>query len=256
VAPTTNTRHLQGYVYFKNARRFRSVSRILGSVDCKPHLEVAKGSPTENREYCTKDGDFEEFGCPPVRGRRTDLDVIKGKIESGVSEKEIADAHFSRWIVYRRSFERYSELLREPGLRKELKVFAIIGAAGVGKTRYCWEYARSSGRSMHIVDDATLTWFDGYSGQEIALLDDYRGGGRYEFLLRLLDVYPLRVPVKGGFKHWTPTTIFITSNREPDAWHQEDYAPLRRRITKIARISSADNTTWESVSEFLARIIE
>jgi len=38
----------------------------------------------------------------------------------------------------------------------------------------------------------------------------------FNFLLRLMDVYPLEVPVKNGFKIWNPKYLFITCPRIPE----------------------------------------
>lgn len=62
------------------------------------------------------------------------------------------------------------------------------------------------------------------------LLDDYRGGAQDSMILKLLDIYPLQVPVKGGFVDWSPDRIFITSNISPPWTHGMISAPLRRRI--------------------------
>ena len=68
------TPHLQGYTIFEAAIGFTTVKNRLGTA--RLHIEVSKGSPAQNRAYCTKDGDFEEHGQPPPdnSGRRTDLE--------------------------------------------------------------------------------------------------------------------------------------------------------------------------------------
>lgn len=48
------TKHLQGYMYFKNAISFNTVKKALP----KAHIEKAKGNWKQNYEYCSKDGDF------------------------------------------------------------------------------------------------------------------------------------------------------------------------------------------------------
>lgn len=70
------TPHLQGYVIWKAACRFTTVKSRLGSA--RYHLEVARGSPAQNRDYCTKDGQYEEFGELPsvTQGKRSDLDTF------------------------------------------------------------------------------------------------------------------------------------------------------------------------------------
>ena len=44
--------HVQGYVYFKNARSMAAVKKDFGGL--LPHLEPAKGSVEDNVKYCTK----------------------------------------------------------------------------------------------------------------------------------------------------------------------------------------------------------
>lgn len=68
----TGTRHLQGYVRFPNAKVLASVKSL---VSTRGHYEIARGTPLQASTYCKKDGDFEEFGQPPVGGgKRSDLD--------------------------------------------------------------------------------------------------------------------------------------------------------------------------------------
>lgn len=67
------TPHLQGYVAFEHAITFRTVKIRLGSD--RLHIEATRGTPEQNRDYCSKDGDFEEYGTLPTtnQGRRSDL---------------------------------------------------------------------------------------------------------------------------------------------------------------------------------------
>lgn len=58
------TPHIQGYVYFHNAILFSSFHKLLP----RAHIEETRGSPTQNRTYCSKEGDFYEFGELPVNG--------------------------------------------------------------------------------------------------------------------------------------------------------------------------------------------
>ncbi len=82
-----------------------------------------------------------------------------------------------------------------------------------------------------------LKWFDGYDGHKAAIFDDFRPDMcKLWMLLRLLDRYPLRIPIKGGFVQWRPTCIWITCPREPSDCYAdmgEDIEQLMRRINVI-----------------------
>jgi len=58
------TPHLQGYVNFRSARTFSSIRKKLP----RARLSVAKGTPKQNYDYCSKDGDFWESGKLPQSG--------------------------------------------------------------------------------------------------------------------------------------------------------------------------------------------
>lgn len=256
ICPSTGRRHLQGFIYLENRTTRQGVKKKLGSGFNGLHLEATKGTVQQNFDYCSKDGDFECMGERPAQGRRTDLLEIKNKIKNGVSMQDIADDYFTQWVVYRRSFQAYKKLMHKSGLRLELEVFLLIGAAGVGKTRFVYETWANDEGGLWIAHDPDLKWFDGYRGEQTVLIDDFRGGADFAFLLRLLDVYPLQVPVKGDFEPWRAERIILTSNTEPNEWYKhDDLAPLLRRIKKTARISAASNPTWESVRAFLSRTL-
>ena len=56
IAPSTGTRHLQGYVEYFNCRSFNGTMRHLYSIfEGNPHVEVAHSSLNDNYVYCTKE---------------------------------------------------------------------------------------------------------------------------------------------------------------------------------------------------------
>ena len=54
-------------------------------------------------------------------------------------------------------------------------------------------------------------------------------------LKRILDRYPMDVPVKGGHVRWNPETIVMTSNDPLEEWYpglsRENLLALKRRMT-------------------------
>lgn len=83
-APTTGTPHLQGYLYFDNARALSALRRALPGV----HIEIARGTPAEAIAYCNKGGEFIEFGTPPA----TPAEVGAGNAERYKAAYDLAVA--------------------------------------------------------------------------------------------------------------------------------------------------------------------
>ena len=243
-SPTTGTRHLQGYVVFPNGRTFRGVGGILGT---SAHIEVARGSTTQNVEYCSKeesrDGDagfgFVEFGDrEEVRGSgagagsRTDLAVIAERLRGGDAIEDVAQDHPASYIMYTRGLHAFAQF-NVPRRAHKSVVYWYWGPTGTGKTRAAAEespdaYWKSSAHQ----------WWDGYNGRADIIIDDYRCSFcAFNELLRLLDRYPYQAQVKGGTVQISAKRIFITAPRSPgDMWvsrTEEDLAQLTRRIENV-----------------------
>jgi hypothetical protein len=98
--------------------------------------------------------------------------------------------------------ERLTKYFPRKELRRDLKVLWYYGPTGCGKTRRAYEEAVLG---TFWFSSNNLQWFDGYCGQQTAVFDDFRPDHcSFSFLLRLLDIYPLQVPVKHGFTDWVP----------------------------------------------------
>lgn len=61
IAPGTGRTHLQVYLYFANARSIMAIRKAYPGV----HVEGAIATATINRNYCTKEGNFTEYGMFP-----------------------------------------------------------------------------------------------------------------------------------------------------------------------------------------------
>lgn len=233
VAPTTGTPHLQGYLSFKSQKRFNAVQKLLPA---GAHIEAAKGTPQQNREYCTKGGQFEEFGVipkvgkPPIKTSEA-LKLLKDKSLVKILEDDDVSFHQIRGM------QLLSAMVTNTAMR-EVKVVLHIGPAGTGKTYGVWTTDPSQ-----VYSKPTGLWWDGYTGQKVLLLDDYYGYITYHELLKILDVYPYKVPIKGGFVQAQWTEVHITSNRWPHQWYKKGYTPaLQRRIKDIILHSIIDGT--------------
>lgn len=104
-APSTGTPHLQGYVVFPKKIRRSGVKKALQSTAvCAVRSD---GTPSANRAYCSKSetatpGTFKEFGeIPedPARGVRTDFQVFKDAVKSGLRCKRKARDEFPEMVA-------------------------------------------------------------------------------------------------------------------------------------------------------------
>ena len=87
LAPSTETRHLQGYVEYFNCRSFQGTMRHIYSIfEGNAHLEVAHSSLNDNYVYCTK-----EDSDPIVfKGPKKDSHTKRDKAEMGEMAKMAA----------------------------------------------------------------------------------------------------------------------------------------------------------------------
>lgn len=227
----SGTKHLQGYICF--SRRF-TFKKAQASINARSHLENARGSPSQNRAYCSKDGNFEEFGqLPAGQGNRSDLESVATRIRNGERLRSIATEYPADFIRYGRGIRYIANLFTDPR-KGSVTVFAFIGQSGSGKT------ARVHATEPDLYRYSGGGWFDGYTGQDAALFDDF-GGHEFKltFLLQLLDQYPMMVPIKGDFVHWKPRRIYLTSNIDTHHWYpgvsEEHQRALQRRIHIVIR---------------------
>lgn len=226
----SGTLHLQGYTELPNRLRLAAIRELFGP---RVHAEKRKGSQRQASEYCTKEGNYERYGiCTSiVSGQRTDLEQLHTDLKLKRSIESISDEHFSAFIKYRRSIEAYI------GLHSDKRnwiteVIVLWGATGTGKTRRVYE------DNENVWSYPGSGWFDGYRGNDVVLFDDFSGSEfKIGYLLKLLDRYPMDVPIKGGFVNWKPQKIYITSNLNPALWYSGAYPEhqlaLQRRFTTI-----------------------
>lgn len=240
----SGTPHLQGFVHMPNPMRLTGMKKL----DARAHWLPAKGSALQNKEYCTKepriDGPF-EFGELPEQGKRNDLADLKKSLDEGKTLKQISEDHFSHFLRYSRGIEKYMLLKTDPR-NWEMKVKVLCGATGVGKSRYCYEkYPDAYWKTK---SNGSNNWWDGYTNQSVVVVDEYYGWFSWDFILRLLDRYPMSVETKGGAVQFVARKIIFTSNQHPRDWYPNMVAkyawgadpcvnPLERRITKIKEIS-------------------
>lgn len=236
--PTTKKLHLQGFIVFFNAKTLAALKKI----NPRAHWESCKGSPAQNKAYCSKEGVFEERGDLPAdpkekgereRTRWADVIALSRAGDWDALAEKYPDVYATRlktceYIHKRRKMEL--------GTLTELKHLWIVGKTGCGKSRY----AREQYPEAYIKDPNTRWWCD-YDGQEAVIIDDFdkfqvKQGGDMK---RWLDRYPFQAEVKGGMELIRPKIVIVTSQYHPnEIWDDEKTVDaIMRRVTLL----DADN---------------
>lgn len=244
----SGTKHLQGFMQFKNPRTASGVIKYFEKTCLKGiHIEYAKGTPGQNKTYCMKELiDFNEFGTIPTPGKRNDLSEVRNKIIETGRMRDIIDMTENMQQI--RGSEKYLTY-KEPSRNWECNVFWFYGETGTNKSRTAHRMANPDDK--WICGD-TLKWWDGYDGHEDIILDDFRGDYcKFAYLLKILDRYPLQVEVKGGFRQLRARNIFITSDVHPTDVYSDTVGrkdQLLRRISIIRRFSKKGTEVMEQRS--------
>jgi len=236
-APTTGTRHLQGYVELAGGTTLKQLRDKF-----EIFWEPAKGSRQSNWDYCTKGGKFvtsHPDGFPEKKqGSRSDIKEVRDIIISGGGMKDVMTATHSYQAA------KFGELLLkyvEPARNWIPEVTWIHGPSGSGKTTKAHELVPNAWWS-----GATGKWFDGYDAHEEVVIDDLRAcDWPFVFLLRLLDSKPLRVECKGGSRQFLAKKIVVTTLFPPDETYRAACEPieqLTRRITTFIDLAPAQKS--------------
>lgn len=217
------TLHTHVYLFSPNAILFSTVQQYFYGA----HIEAAKGSHRENRDYIRKEGKwrddpkhetnlpetFEESGnLPPERGKQENVsEEILSMIEEGADNADILH-RFPNAMNRLQHIEAARQTLREEEYRekwRDLEVYYIWGKTGVGKTRSVME--KYGYRNVYRVTNYAHP-FDQYKGQDVILFDEFRSSLLISEMLKNLDGYPLMLPCRYADKVACYTKVFVVSN--------------------------------------------
>lgn len=228
------TEHYQGYCEVKG--NAKSLDWLKKHFSARAHYEPRRGTQAQAIEYCKKEdtrvsGPY-EYGEPKEQGKRTDLMELAELAKTGVRKRHAFEELPSCYMRHHKAFAHIQTLYKPEPVERE--VILLIGPPGAGKTRYVHDNHEDFWQTPLQKE----MWFDGYDGQEVALIDDFQGQMPLTLLLQLLDRYVVQVPIKGGFTWWTPKKIYVTSNYEISEWYDyekrnEARAALERRFSEI-----------------------
>lgn len=248
----TGYEHWQVYIHrSSSAIKFSTLKNKFS----KAHLEQRKGSHSSAFWYCQKEDTFlgDRFNTgleePPqpkdgLSGASTLEELHQLVLDGSSTVDELLTGSHKSVAHWRGLREVEGVLMKKRFATKTrvLDVHYIYGGAGVGKTH--WVYEKEGYKNVYSPGSYKNPW-DNYSGQEALLLDEFNGQIEFEFLLKVLDKYPLLLPARYSDRWAGYDRVYIISNlslnemypavqSDPARWRQWD--ALLRRINHYSEM--------------------
>ncbi|MCD8224461.1 MAG: hypothetical protein LUC99_06395 [Clostridiales bacterium] len=247
--------HIHGILSSDYQIRLSTIKKFLGP---SVHVEVTRGSKEEAEAYINKTGKYAEKGETILakyqigeikgrQGKRTDFQVIKEYIDSGMTWTEI------RRLDPRYYDSRYTTIIKnmyfdkrnaDTPFKREVNVHWLTGESGSGKTGIIFELIKKYGESdVYLVSDYQNP-FDGYAGEAVIILDEYRGQLPYATLLGMLEGYKKEIHCRYANVVGLWTEVYISTVKTPEAVYakmiekeDEKDDPIGQLLSRIADIS-------------------
>lgn len=270
--PLTKRLHYHYYVEFRDKVSMNFVKAMFD--DSSIHIERRRGTQVQAIAYCTPEffskkhqaikrdytyvsetEDMIYSGFPKCPGRRTDWIAIHDLIKEGVPASEIFDLFPRKSVVFRNHILRAcadSRRRRHTGLRLKRDVHIIWGDAGTGKDHDTIEKYGAENVYELTRDEHGAVWWDGYEGQDVLLISDFKWWLTRDRLLNICGSRMIRVNIKGACEWWTGSTVVITSNFDPHTWYPDEHGTgwkglgqmndaFVSRLSSITRYDYTDN---------------
>lgn len=228
------TPHIQGAIYFDNAKTLVRICKQLGG---RAHVERAKGTWQQNIVYTQKDGVvIRAEGSGPAQGKRGDVNSFRDEIRSGATDAMLLDTHANEIAKFPRfiSFVRDSMLDFECKVRPMPQGIWIHGPTGVGKSHLA--HITLGLNDYYVHSYGKTDWWDNYRQQKVCIFNDFRGEIKYDFLLRLCDKWPIMVnrrstrPIPFTSQRIVITSCLSPAEAYPNRLEKDSLDQLMRRF--------------------------
>ena len=248
------THHCHMVLEDKQSFRFSTLQTLFPTI----HAEITRGTKEEVLAYFEKSGKHEEKAHTIVvpmklygelranqQGQRSDLDYIQRRIEEGSTPEEI--------MIERLEYRKYTKMIKEHYYQfrvqntpdhKDLKVYWHTGDSGSGKSYTQVELKREFGReAVYVWSDYQNGGLDGYQGESILFMEEYKAELPYAEFLKVTDRYPQQMHARYSNVYALWNTIHLTSIFPPKKVYElmvpkekrsvDTVEQMMRRISKV-----------------------
>ncbi|QMW68923.1 replication-associated protein [Crucivirus-458] len=246
----TNYKHYQGFFRFANpvslgTTNIKRIQKCLHE-SANAHVELAKGSFDQNFEYVTK-GDGEKVNGKWVnhgmnlciaQGQRRDIqDLYECVAQNETSIAQLCDEGNAALV---NKVLQLGEAKRQRTTTRTTMTEGIWihGPSGCGKSHAAM--ANYDTNTHYIYNAEDKGWWDGYQGQEVVIMDDFRACNlKFSQLLRIVDRWPFTVPRRHiGPASFLAKKVIITAIAPPEEIYAgieayEKWEQFRRRFKVI-----------------------
>lgn len=260
-----STPHIQGYCIFKQRKDFTVVKKMIP----RAHLEVARGSSSDNKKYCSKDGDYWENGeFSETAEKQSCLSEAVSSVLSGENAENMLETYGGAYVVQHKNIHQVaSSILAQKHqntltfenatlrnwqqhifdiLQKQLDenddrtVLWVVDAIGnCGKSWFAKYLFSTLGSSRvfitHNCSTRDITY--AYNYQDICIFDLGRSSGvNYEVLEMFKDGVIFSSKYESGLKVRSTCAVLVLSNFLPDRSQLSQDRWLIYELTQLAGV--------------------
>lgn len=241
----TGYEHYQTFLYWKYPKTGSAVENIFPGVHVEPCRDINASIHYVSKDNTHIAGPFVYGIADQLAGLSTEADSVKRDLFDSATDLIVNhgwvyydfldDSEWRAWAatVNHKRFiidTRNNYLYKTYGCHdRNVSVDYIYGPTGSGKSDVVLRMYGA--QNVFIADLSSNFPFDGYDGEPVLLLDDYRSDFKFSDLLRVLHGQPYRVNVKGGSTYACWTKVVITSN----IYISDQYPNLNERRDPLYR---------------------
>lgn len=242
VGEKKETPHIQGFIIFTIGKRFSTIQNYFP----RAHIEQAKGTNTQARDYCSKEetrveGPI-EIGAFAEERARTDISNFLELVHLNSSNTELEKLYPNLYVKHLNKITTIKENSRydEQHIKlRDIKVVYLYGKPGIGKTSYI--VSQHPLGTFYNVPFYGNGNFDNYNGEDVMVFDEFAGQIKIPLMNKLLDIYPMQLPSRYANKTACYTKVYIVSNLPISELYKDEresglYNAFLRRIHTIIRM--------------------